>query len=115
MYLLTDLCRPICFYYANIVYRKNFSYRSFKFNRHNADMEKELMKMHRETRSSSKGEREKNSNETRKKKKEHLARCNASYHPTSAGATNTEHQVITSTILASNCSQDLLSPVRRQM
>ncbi|XP_035429380.2 period circadian protein isoform X7 [Spodoptera frugiperda] len=66
--------------------------KSFKFNRHNADMEKELMKMHRETRSSSKGEREKNSNETRKKKKEHLARCNASYHPTSAGATNTEHQ-----------------------
>ncbi|XP_050560394.1 period circadian protein isoform X26 [Spodoptera frugiperda] len=60
--------------------------------KHNADMEKELMKMHRETRSSSKGEREKNSNETRKKKKEHLARCNASYHPTSAGATNTEHQ-----------------------
>ncbi|XP_050560396.1 period circadian protein isoform X29 [Spodoptera frugiperda] len=61
-------------------------------SKHNADMEKELMKMHRETRSSSKGEREKNSNETRKKKKEHLARCNASYHPTSAGATNTEHQ-----------------------
>nr|AAS49924.1 circadian clock protein period [Mamestra brassicae] len=56
-------------------------------NKHNAEMEKELMKMHRETRSSSKGEREKNSSETRKKKKEHLARCNASYHPTSAGAT----------------------------
>ncbi|XP_022832588.1 period circadian protein isoform X11 [Spodoptera litura] len=61
-------------------------------SKHNAEMEKELMKMHRETRSSSKGDREKNSNETRKKKKEHLARCNASYHPTSAGATNTEHQ-----------------------
>lgn len=71
-------------------YIKYFSYRSFNFNRHNAEMEKELMKMHRETRSS-KGDREKNSNETRKKKKEHLARCNASYHPTSAGATG--HQV----------------------
>uniref|UniRef100_A0A2A4JCV7 Period circadian protein n=1 Tax=Heliothis virescens TaxID=7102 RepID=A0A2A4JCV7_HELVI len=62
-------------------------------NKHNAEMEKELMKIHRETRSSSKGEREKKSNETRKKKKEHLARCNASYHPTSAGATNIEYQV----------------------
>ncbi|XP_047040217.1 period circadian protein-like isoform X4 [Helicoverpa zea] len=62
-------------------------------NKHNAEMEKELMKIHRETRSSSKGEREKKSNETRKKKKEHLARCNASYHPTSAGATNVEYQV----------------------
>lgn len=52
------------------------------------------MKMRRETRSSSKGDREKNSNETRKKKKEHLARCNASYHPTSAGATEIQVRIL---------------------
>nr|AQY60264.1 period [Mythimna separata] len=56
-------------------------------NKHNETMEKELLKKHRDTRSTSKEFREKKSNETRKKKKEHLARCNASYHPTSAGAT----------------------------
>ncbi|XP_045784811.1 period circadian protein isoform X2 [Maniola jurtina] len=54
-------------------------------NKHNIDMEKELLKKHRETRSSSKGEREKASNESRQKKKEHLARCNALYQPTTAG------------------------------
>lgn len=53
-------------------------------NRHNAEMEKELMKMHRDSRST-KGDREKVSNDTRKKKKEHLARCNASFQPTAAG------------------------------
>lgn len=47
-------------------------------------MEKELVKLHREIRSSSKGERDKTSNETRMKKKEHLARCNARFQPTSA-------------------------------
>ncbi|XP_060809420.1 period circadian protein isoform X1 [Amyelois transitella] len=56
-----------------------------QMNRHNADMEKELMKMHRESRSS-KCERDKTSSDTRKKKKEHLARCNATYQPTTAGA-----------------------------
>ncbi|XP_026332601.1 period circadian protein isoform X3 [Hyposmocoma kahamanoa] len=54
--------------------------------RHNAEMEKELMKVHREIRSTSKGEREKTSNDTRMKKKEHLARCNAKFQPTSATA-----------------------------
>lgn len=49
-------------------------------------MEKELMKLHREIRSSSKGEREKTSNETRMKKKKHLARCNAKFQPTSVTA-----------------------------
>lgn len=51
------------------------------------------MKIHRETRSSSKGEREKATNETRQKKKEHLARCNASFQPTAAGAPS-ESQVL---------------------
>ncbi|XP_053623942.1 period circadian protein isoform X3 [Plodia interpunctella] len=53
-------------------------------SKHNAEMEKELMKMHRDSRST-KGDREKVSNDTRKKKKEHLARCNASFQPTAAG------------------------------
>ncbi|XP_026727838.1 period circadian protein isoform X4 [Trichoplusia ni] len=61
-------------------------------NKHNSEMEKELLKIHRESRSSSKGDREKNSNENRQKKKEHLARCNASYHPTAAGVTTTALQ-----------------------
>ncbi|XP_059046218.1 period circadian protein isoform X2 [Achroia grisella] len=56
-------------------------------NKHNLEMEKELIKNHRETSSSTKGEREKASKETRKKKKEHLARCNASFQPTTAGTT----------------------------
>lgn len=60
----------------------------FKY-RHNAEMEKELMKLHREIRSSSKGERKKTSNEIRMKKKEHLAQCNASFQPTSAATTET--------------------------
>ncbi|XP_045542054.1 period circadian protein [Papilio machaon] len=61
--------------------------------RHNAVMVKELAKTHRENRSSSKGEKEKNSNENRQKKKEHLARCNASFQPTAAGIMNSsQHQ-----------------------
>lgn len=59
--------------------------------RHNADMEKELVKMHRESRCSSKGERQ-TSNEKRQKKKEHLARCNASFQPTSAGINMSDSQ-----------------------
>ncbi|XP_049885910.1 period circadian protein isoform X4 [Pectinophora gossypiella] len=57
------------------------SKRSIK--RHNTEMEKELMKIHRESRSGTKDEREKASNKTRQKKKEHLARCNAAFQPTS--------------------------------
>ncbi|CAG9558553.1 unnamed protein product [Danaus chrysippus] len=53
-------------------------------NKHNAEMERELIKMYRENRSS-KGDREKASNETRQKKKQHLARCNAAFQPTSLG------------------------------
>ncbi|KPJ06374.1 Period circadian protein [Papilio machaon] len=61
--------------------------------KHNAVMVKELAKTHRENRSSSKGEKEKNSNENRQKKKEHLARCNASFQPTAAGIMNlSQHQ-----------------------
>ncbi|CAH0745988.1 unnamed protein product [Diatraea saccharalis] len=47
-------------------------------NKHNADMEKELLRVHRETRSS-KGEREKIITDNRQKKKEHLARCNGTF------------------------------------
>ncbi|XP_031767497.1 period circadian protein isoform X2 [Galleria mellonella] len=54
-------------------------------NKHNAEMEKELMKIHRELSCSTKGEREKISKENRKKRKEHLARCNATFQPTAAG------------------------------
>ncbi|XP_075991020.1 period circadian regulator isoform X2 [Anticarsia gemmatalis] len=60
--------------------------------KHNAEMEKELVKIHRETRSSSKGEREKATNKTRQKQKEHLARCNASFQPTDAIAPNLDAQ-----------------------
>ncbi|CAB3225187.1 unnamed protein product [Arctia plantaginis] len=61
--------------------------------KHNTEMEKKLLKIHRETRTSNKDEREKATNETRQKKKEHLARCNASYQPTTAGgASTTENQ-----------------------
>lgn len=42
-------------------------------------MEKELMKIHREHRSVSKADKEKVSSEKRQKKKEHLARCNATF------------------------------------
>lgn len=59
--------------------------------RHNAEMEKELVKMHRENRSSNKGD--KSSNETRQKKKEHLARCNAFYQPPTAAVSTLESQV----------------------
>ncbi|XP_013162045.1 PREDICTED: period circadian protein isoform X1 [Papilio xuthus] len=62
-------------------------------SKHNAVMVKELVKIHRENRSSSKGEKEKNSNENRQKKKEHLARCNASFQPTSVGINMTPPQV----------------------
>nr|Q17062.1 RecName: Full=Period circadian protein [Antheraea pernyi]AAA64675.1 period clock protein homolog [Antheraea pernyi] len=56
--------------------------------KHNAEMEKELMKIHREHRCYSKGDRVKVSNEARQKKKEHLARCNAGFQTISA-ANNT--------------------------
>ncbi|XP_046977258.1 period circadian protein isoform X6 [Vanessa cardui] len=46
-------------------------------SKHNSEMEKELVKMHRENRTYSKIEKEKISNEMKQKKKEHLARCNA--------------------------------------
>ncbi|XP_068633889.1 period circadian protein isoform X3 [Battus philenor] len=62
-----------------------------RLSKHNAEMEKELVKMHRENRSS-KGDKEKKSSENRQKKKEHLARCNASYQPTSAGMNLTDSQ-----------------------
>ncbi|XP_069365136.1 period circadian protein isoform X1 [Maniola hyperantus] len=60
-------------------------------NKHNIDMEKKLLKQHRETRSSSKSDREKASNESRQKKKEHLARCNALFQPTTAGLSPNQH------------------------
>lgn len=47
-------------------------------------MEKELIKEHREIRSSSKGEREKTTKEIKMKKIEHFAQCNANFQPTSA-------------------------------
>ncbi|XP_047544163.1 period circadian protein isoform X5 [Vanessa atalanta] len=46
-------------------------------SKHNSEMEKELVKMHRDNRIYSKIEKEKISNEMKQKKKEHLARCNA--------------------------------------
>lgn len=57
-------------------------------------MEKELLKIHRETRTSNKGERDKATNGTRQKKKEHLARCNASYQPTTAGGASTAENLV---------------------
>ncbi|XP_063837782.1 period circadian protein [Ostrinia nubilalis] len=53
--------------------------------RHNSEMERELLRAHREIRSCSKGEKEKSSNEKKQKKKEHLARCNASFQPAASG------------------------------
>ncbi|KAL0852247.1 hypothetical protein ABMA28_000462 [Loxostege sticticalis] len=63
-------------------------------NKHNSEMEKKLLRVHRETRSSSKGEREKTSNEKRQKKKEHLARCNASFQPAAVGTASTPGPVV---------------------
>lgn len=54
-------------------------------------MEKELLKMHRGSRSS-KSEREKLTNENKQMTREHLARCNAVYQPTTASF-STESQV----------------------
>ncbi|KOB75118.1 Circadian clock protein period [Operophtera brumata] len=51
--------------------------------KHNNEMEKELARSHREGRCISKVER---ALQTRQKKKEHLARCNATFQPTMAGA-----------------------------
>ncbi|CAH2103778.1 unnamed protein product [Euphydryas editha] len=59
-------------------------------NKHNAEMEKELVKIHRENRSGSKNEKEKVSFETSQKKKEHLARCNASFHPATEDHADTQ-------------------------
>lgn len=61
-------------------------------NKHNSEMEKELMKCHRVTRTSSKGERDKTTNETRQKKKEHLARCNVTYQPANTAAATIDPQ-----------------------
>ncbi|KAJ2954444.1 hypothetical protein O0L34_g2714 [Tuta absoluta] len=52
-------------------------------HKHNEEMEKELMKNHRITRSSSRGERKMVTKENKRKKKEHLERCNATFQPTS--------------------------------
>ncbi|XP_028035459.1 period circadian protein isoform X3 [Bombyx mandarina] len=65
----------------------------FLLTKHNDEMEKELINMHRESRSNSKGERDKTSNETRQKKKEHLARCKASFHPTATSTTPVDKEV----------------------
>ncbi|XP_072931109.1 period circadian protein-like isoform X2 [Epargyreus clarus] len=59
-------------------------------DKHNVEMEKKLVKMHRENRISSKTERERA--ETRQKKKEHIARCNAAYQPTNAVLLNPDSQ-----------------------
>ncbi|XP_038216692.1 period circadian protein isoform X2 [Zerene cesonia] len=61
-------------------------------SKHNAVMEKELMKLHREIKTANKDDRKKASKESRQKKKEHLARCNASFLPTSAGVSTVESQ-----------------------
>lgn len=54
-------------------------------------MEKELVKMHRELRAS-KEDRDKTFMESKKNKKDHLARCNAAYYPTSAGDAYSQHE-----------------------
>lgn len=56
-------------------------------------MEKELMKMHREIQLVHKVDIKKSSKESRLKKKEHLARCNASFLPTYAGLSAMEPEV----------------------
>ncbi|XP_073952370.1 period circadian protein-like isoform X2 [Choristoneura fumiferana] len=61
-------------------------------SKHNTDMEKSLVKKHRISRLASKEDREKASYATKQKKKEHLARCNASFVPTSANSTVSETQ-----------------------
>ncbi|XP_045509688.1 period circadian protein-like isoform X2 [Colias croceus] len=61
-------------------------------SKHNAVMEKELMKLHREIKTVTKDDRKKASKESRQKKKEHLARCNASFLPTSAGLSTVDSQ-----------------------
>lgn len=60
-------------------------------NKHNADMEKELKKIHRGTRSS-KEERDKANNSTRQKKIEHLVRCNTPFQPAASVVTSNENQ-----------------------
>ncbi|XP_022125128.2 period circadian protein isoform X2 [Pieris rapae] len=61
-------------------------------NKHNAIMEKELMKTHREIKLIQKDERKKSSKECRLKKKEHLERCNASFLSTSARISTVESE-----------------------
>ncbi|CAF4744706.1 unnamed protein product [Pieris macdunnoughi] len=63
-------------------------------NKHNSIMEKELMKIHREIKLIHKDERKKSSKESRLKKKEHLARCNASFFSTSARISTVESESI---------------------
>ncbi|XP_045531343.1 period circadian protein isoform X3 [Pieris brassicae] len=63
-------------------------------NKHNTIMEKELMKLHREIKLAHKDERKKSSKESRLKKKEHLARCNASFLPTSARLSTVESESV---------------------
>ncbi|XP_064076308.1 period circadian protein [Vanessa tameamea] len=46
-------------------------------SKHNSEMEKDLVKIHRDSRIYSKVEKEKISDEMKQKKREHLARCNA--------------------------------------
>ncbi|KAM3968404.1 period circadian regulator [Aphomia sociella] len=87
-------------------------------NKHNAEMEKELLKMHRDTSSSTKSQRDKDSKETRKNKKEHLARCNASFRPTTsvaetAGVKRSKHMDTDSSARKHHCSSPRTS-LRRQ-
>ncbi|XP_050360566.1 period circadian protein isoform X2 [Nymphalis io] len=56
---------------------KTFRLTESVLSKHNADMEKELVKRHRDNRICSKFERDILSSEMKQKKKEHLARCNA--------------------------------------
>ncbi|XP_061705903.1 period circadian protein isoform X2 [Cydia pomonella] len=55
-------------------------------NKHNSEMEKILVKKHRESRPSNKEEREKLNNESKQKKRDHLVRCNASFVPTTVNS-----------------------------
>ncbi|XP_048004651.1 period circadian protein isoform X2 [Leguminivora glycinivorella] len=55
-------------------------------NKHNNEMEKKFVKTHRESRPANKEEREKLSNESKQKKRDHLVRCNASFVPTTVNS-----------------------------
>ncbi|XP_047524413.1 period circadian protein isoform X2 [Pieris napi] len=63
-------------------------------NKHNSIMEKELMKIHKQIKLLNKDEKKKSSKESRLKKKEHLARCNASFFSTSARISTVDSESI---------------------